>query len=57
MLDLEDHAFIETAHDSKGKFDQLIDIGNERMVLKAHILWELERAMFSKIPGSTDRLN
>ena len=55
MLNLEDHA--STAHDSKGKFDPLINIGNGRMVPKACILWELERAMFPKIPGSTDHHN
>ena len=57
MLDLEDHASIETACDGKGKFDPLVNVGNGRMVPKARILRELERAMFSKIPGSTDRLN
>ena len=57
MLDLEDHASIETARDGKGKFDPLVDVGNGRMAPKARALRELERAMFSKIPGSTDRLN
>lgn len=57
MLDLEDHTSIETVCDGKETFDPLIYVGNGRMVPKACALQELERAMFSKIPGSTDYLN
>ncbi|KAI9431976.1 hypothetical protein H4582DRAFT_1821850 [Lactarius indigo] len=57
LLDLEDHASIETSRDGQGEFSPLIDIGNGKEVPKARILRELERATFSKVPGSTDRLN
>ncbi len=57
MLDLEDHASIETSRDGQGKFNLLIDIGDGKVVPKARVLRELERATFSKVPGSTDRLN
>ena len=57
VLDLEDHASIETSCDGQGKFSPLVDIGNEKLVPKARVLRELERATFSKVPGSTDRLN
>lgn len=57
ILDLEDHASIETSRDGRGKFSPLIDIGNGKEVPKARVLRELERATFSKVPGSTDRLN
>ena len=35
----------------------IIDIGNGKEVPKARVLRELERTTFSKVPGSTDRLN
>ena len=57
ILDLEDHASIETSWDGRGQFSPLVDIGNGKEVPKARILRELERATFSKVPGSTDRLN
>ena len=57
LLDMEDHASIETSRDRRGKFNPLVDVGNGKMVPKAHVLQELERAMFSRVPGSTDRLN
>lgn len=56
LLDLEDHAAVETSQDGQGKFSPLIDIGNGKMVPKPQVLHELERAMFSKIPGLTDCL-
>ncbi|KAH9016244.1 hypothetical protein EDB84DRAFT_1567344 [Lactarius hengduanensis] len=63
LLDLEDHASIETSRDGRGMFSPLINIedssasSDRRMVPKARVLRELERATFSKVPGSTDRLN
>ncbi|KAF8269211.1 hypothetical protein EI94DRAFT_1799494 [Lactarius quietus] len=57
ILDLEDHASIETSQDRQGKFSPLVDIGNGKTVPKACILRELERATFSNVPGSTDCLN
>lgn len=57
LLDLEDHAAIETSCNGQGKFNPLVDVGNGKMVPKPRVLCELERAMFSKIPGSTDRLD
>ena len=57
ILDLEDHASIETSRDGQGKFDPLIDIGHGKVAPKARVLRELERTTFSKVPGSTDRLN
>ncbi|KAH9068269.1 hypothetical protein EDB83DRAFT_2222807, partial [Lactarius deliciosus] len=63
LLDLEDHASIETSRDGRGKFSPLINIedssasSDRKMVPKARVLRELERATFSKVPGSTDRLN
>lgn len=57
MLDLEDHAAVETSCDGQGKFTPLIDVGNGKIVPKPQIICELERAMFSKIPGSTDHLD
>ena len=57
VLDLEDHASIETSRDGRGEFSLLVDIGNGKLVPKACILRELERASLSKVPGSTDRLN
>ncbi|KAF8264612.1 hypothetical protein EI94DRAFT_1703093 [Lactarius quietus] len=57
VLDLEDHASIKTSHDGQGKFSPFIDIGNGKEVPKAHALRKLERATFSKVPGSIDCLN
>ena len=57
ILDLEDHASIETSRDGQGEFDPHIDIGSGKVVPKARVLRELERTTFSKVPGSTDRLN
>lgn len=57
LLDLEDHASIETSRDDRGKFNPLVDVGSGKMISKARVLRELERAMFSRVPGSTDRLN
>ena len=53
-LSFEDHAEIEIM--KEGKHSPLVDVGDGKMILKARVLRELERAMFSKIPGSTDRL-
>ena len=57
LLNIEDHASIETSRDGHGKFNPLVDIGNGKMVSKVHVLWELERAIFLRVPGLTDRLN
>jgi len=57
LLDIEDHASIETSRDGRRNFNPLVDVGNGNMVSKARVLRELERAMFSRVPGSTDRLN
>lgn len=57
ILDLEDYASIETSHDGQDEFSPHVDIGNGKEVPKARVLRELERATFSKVPGSTDRLN
>ena len=57
ILDLEDHASIETSRDGRGDFSPLVDIRNGKEVPKACVLCELERATFSKVPGSTDRLD
>jgi hypothetical protein len=38
ILDLEDHASIETSHDGQGEFDPHIDIGNVKVVPKACVL-------------------
>ncbi|KAH9034598.1 hypothetical protein EDB85DRAFT_1863906 [Lactarius pseudohatsudake] len=57
LLDLEDHASIEMSRDGQGEFSPLIGIGDGKEISKARILRELERATFSKVPGSTDRLN
>ena len=57
ILDLEDHASIETSRDGRGQFSPLVDIGNGKEFPKAHVLRELERATFSTVPGPTDRLN
>jgi hypothetical protein len=48
---------IETSCDGQGKFSPHVNIGNGKVIPKAHVLRELERAMFSKLPGSTDCLN
>ena len=55
-LSLEDHIDIEENRDSRGKYNPFIDAGNGKMVSKARVLRELERATFSRIPGSTDRM-
>jgi hypothetical protein len=57
ILDLEDHASIETSCDGRGQFSLLVNIENSKEVPKARVLRELERATFSKVPGSTDCLN
>ena len=57
ILDLEDHASIETSRDGRGQFSPLVNIGNGKEVPKACVLQELERATFSTVPGSMDRLN
>ena len=57
LLDLEDHAAIETSCEGQGMFNPLVDIGNIKMVSKPWVLCELKRANFSKIPGSTDHLS
>ncbi|KAF8262077.1 hypothetical protein EI94DRAFT_1705043 [Lactarius quietus] len=52
-----------TMHPSKpammdqGKFSPFIDIENGKEVPKARVLCKLERATFSKVPGSIDCLN
>jgi len=51
-LSFEDHAEIEIA--KEGKHSPLVDVGDGKMIPKARVLRELERAMFSKIAGSTD---
>jgi hypothetical protein len=38
VLDLEDHASIETSRNGQGEFDPLIDIGNGKVVPKERIL-------------------
>jgi len=53
-LDLEDHVGIEVTRDGRGKYCPHVDVGGGKMVSKACILHEMERFMFSKLPGSTD---
>jgi len=55
-LTLEDHIDIETTPNGKGKYDPFVDVGDGKTVSKAQVLREIERSMFSRIPGSTDRL-
>jgi hypothetical protein len=38
LLDMEDHASIETSRDGHGKFTPLVDVGNGKMVPKARVL-------------------
>ncbi|KAH9020543.1 hypothetical protein EDB83DRAFT_2432480 [Lactarius deliciosus] len=57
LLNLEDHASIETSCDGQGEFSPLIGIRDGKEISKARVLHELERATFSKVPGSTDCLN
>ncbi|KAH9032123.1 hypothetical protein EDB85DRAFT_1890789 [Lactarius pseudohatsudake] len=57
LLDLEDHASIETSRDGQGEFSPLIGMGDGKEISKARVLRELERATFSRVPGSTDCLN
>jgi hypothetical protein len=54
-LDLEDHVGIEETCDGRGNYCPHVDVGGGKMVSKARILREMERFMFSKLPGSTDR--
>ena len=54
-LDLEDHLGVEESRDGLGKYNPFVDVGDGKMVSKARVLRELERFMFSKLPGSTDR--
>ena len=55
-LSFADHPDIEETQDNCGKFSPYVDVGGGKMVSKARVLRELERATFSRIPGSTDRL-
>ena len=55
LLNLEDHIAIEEGRNRKGKYDSFVEV-NGKMVSKPRIIRELERAMLSIIPGSTDCL-
>jgi hypothetical protein len=38
LLNMEDHASIETSCDGRGKFNPLVDVGNGKMIPKARVL-------------------
>ena len=38
VLNLEDHASIETSCDGQGEFSPLVDIGNGKLIPKARVL-------------------
>lgn len=55
LLDLEDHAAIESNRGEKGSFDPFVEIDGKN-ISKPRALRELFKAMFSVMGGSTDRL-
>ena len=55
LLDLEDHAAIESNHGEKGSFDTFVEIDGKN-ISKPRALRELFKAMFSVMGGSTDCL-
>ncbi len=53
-LNFEDQIGVDKSQQGRGQYDAYVDAGNGKMVSKARTLREMERFLFSKLPGSTD---